>query len=53
MRYGLVPDYLGWSMKVIGKTGSGKTTFVSALVDFLINYVLNIKSTYLISPTYD
>ena len=26
----LIPKSLGWSIKVIGKTGSGKTTFVSA-----------------------
>ena len=32
--YDLIPNVLGWSMKVIGKTGSGKTTFVSAFIDF-------------------
>ena len=38
-RYGLVPSKLGWSMKVIGKTRSGKSTFVSAFVEFLIKYI--------------
>ena len=32
--YDLIPNVLGWSMKVIGKTDSGKTTFVSAFIDF-------------------
>ena len=38
-RYDLFPSKLGWSMKVIGKTGSGKSTFVSAFVEFLIKYI--------------
>ena len=35
----LVPNTLGWSMKMIGKTGPGKTTFVSAFTEFLIKYL--------------
>ena len=45
----LIPDTLGWSMKVIGKTGSGKTTFVSAFIDFLLGYIQNIENIYLLS----
>ena len=33
-------------MKVIGKTGSGKTTFVSAFLEFLIAYIDNIENIY-------
>ena len=32
--YDLIPKGSGWSMKVMGKTGSGKTTFVSAFIDY-------------------
>ena len=47
--YNLIPNTLGWSMKVIGKTGSGKTTFVSAFIDFLLGYIQNIENIYLLS----
>ena len=33
-------------MKVIGKTGSGKTTFVSAFLEFLIAYIDIIENIY-------
>ena len=40
-------------MKVIGKTGSGKITFVSALIEFSIGYINGIEYLYLLSPTSD
>ena len=40
-------------MKVIGKTGSGKTTFVSAFLEVLIDYIDNIENSYLLSPTFN
>ena len=33
-------------MKVIGERGSGKTTFVSAFLEFLIAYIDNIENIY-------
>ena len=36
VNYDLIPNTLGWNMKVTGKTGSGKTTFVSAFTEFLL-----------------
>ena len=47
--YDLIPKSLGWSIKVIGKTGSGKTTFVSAFLEFLIDYIDSIENIYLLS----
>ena len=47
--YDLIPKSLGWSIKVIGKTGSGKTTFVSAFSEFLIDYIDSIENIYLLS----
>ena len=44
--YDLIPKSLGWSMKVIGKTGSGKTTYVSAFLEILIDYTDNIENIY-------
>lgn len=38
-------------MKVVGKTGSGKTTFVSAFIHFLLKYIDNIENIFLLSPT--
>ena len=35
-------------MKVTGKTGSGKTTFVSAFVEFLIKYIKTDFKIYLL-----
>ena len=49
--YHLIPKSLGWSMKVIGKTRSGKTKFVSVFLEFLIGYINGIKNIYLLSPT--
>lgn len=49
--FDLIPNSLGWSMRVIGKTGSGKTTFVSAFVDFFLNHPLDKSRIDLISPT--
>ena len=40
-------------MKFIGKTGSGKTEFVSAFIEFLLNDIKNIDNVYLLSPTHD
>ena len=40
-------------MKIIGETGSGKTTFVSAFLEFLIDYIDNIVNIYLLSPTFN
>ena len=51
--YDLIPKSLGWSLKVIGKTGSGKTTFVPAFLEFLIDYIDNIENSYLLSPTFN
>ena len=51
MVYDLIPKSLGWSIKVIGKTGSGKTTFVSAFLEFLIDYIDSIENIYLLSST--
>ena len=45
------PKSLGWSIKVIGKTGSGKTTFVSAFSESFIKYIFDIENIYLLSPT--
>ena len=53
--YDLIPKQLGWSMKVIGKTRSGKTTFVVAFIEFFINYCnceIN-PNIFVISPTFD
>ena len=36
VNYDLIFNTLGWNMKVTGKTGSGKTTFVSAFFEFLL-----------------
>ena len=49
----VIPKSLGWSMKVIGKTGSGKTTFASAVLEFLIDYIDNIENIYLLSLTFN
>ena len=49
--YDLIPKSLGWSIKVIGKTGSGKTTFVSAFLEFLIDYIDSIENIYLLPST--
>ena len=49
--YDLKPKSLGWSIKVIGKTGSSKTTFVSAFSEFLIDYLDSIENIYLLPPT--
>ena len=46
MVYNLIPKSLAWSIKVIGKTGSGKTTFVSAFLGFLIRYIVGIENIY-------
>ena len=51
MVYNLIPKSLAWSIKVIGKTVSGKTTFVSAFLGFLIRYIVGIENIYLLSPT--
>ena len=40
-------------MKIIGETGSGKTTFVSAFLELLIDYIDNIVNIYLLSPTFN
>ena len=40
-------------MKIIGETGSGKTTFVSAFLEFLIDYIDNIENIYLLSPIFN
>ena len=37
--YDLISKLLGWSKKVIGKTGSGKTAFVSVFLKFLIKCI--------------
>ena len=47
INYDLITKILGWYMKVIGKTGSGKLSFVSAFTNFLIKYI-NIKDIYFI-----
>ena len=39
-------------MKVIGKTGSGKSTFVSAFVEFLIKYIKTDFKIYFQSSTF-
>ena len=49
--YDLIPKSLEWSIKVIGKTESGKKTFVSAFLKFLIRYTVDIENIYLLSPT--
>ena len=51
--YDLIPKSLGWSMKVIGKTESGKTTFAWAVLEFLIDYIDNIENIYLLSPIFN
>ena len=51
MVYDLIPKSLEWSIKVIGKTESGKKTFVSAFLEFLIRYTVDIENIYLLSPT--
>ena len=33
-------------MKVIEKTGSGKTTSVSAFLEFLLDYIEGVKNNY-------
>ena len=40
-------------MRVIGKTGSGKTTFVSAFLEFLVDCIEGVKNIYLLSPTFN
>ena len=47
INYDLITKILGWYMKVIGKSGSGKLSFVSAFTNFLIKYI-NIKDIYFI-----
>ena len=47
INYDLITKIIGWYMKVIGKTGSGKLSFVSAFTNFLIKYI-NIKDIYFI-----
>ena len=51
--YDLVPNSLGYSMKVTGKIGSGKATFVSAFIGFLINYIEGVTCICLLLPTSD
>ena len=51
--YDLIPKSLGWSMKVIEKTISGKTTFVSAFLEFLVYYIEGVKNIYLLSLTFN
>ena len=46
MVYDLIPKSLGWSIKVIGKTGSSQTTFVSAFLEFFIRYIVGIENIY-------
>ena len=52
INYDLLPNTVGWSIKVIGKTGSGKTTFVSAFTDFLLAYIQQKFKIYILSPTH-
>ena len=40
-------------MKVIAKTGSGKTTFVSAFLEFLVDYIGGVENIYLLSPRFN
>ena len=40
-------------MKGMGETGSEKTTFVGAFLEFLIDYIDNIENIYLLSPTFN
>ena len=40
-------------MRVIGKTESGKTTFVSAFLEFLVDCIEGVKNIYLLSPTFN
>ena len=49
----LIPSKLGWSMKVTCKTGSGKTTFVSVFVEFLIKYIKTDFKIYLLWPIFN
>ena len=51
--YDLISKSLGWSMKVIEKTISGKTTFVSAFLEFLVYYIEGVKNIYLLSLTFN
>ena len=51
--HNLIQKSLGWSMNVIGKTRSGKTLFVSAFLEFLIDFIDNIDNIYLLSPTFN
>ena len=51
--YNLIQKSLGWSMKAIGKTRSGKTWFVSAFLELLIDFIDNIENIYLLSPTFN
>ena len=51
--YDLVPNSLGYSMNVTGKIGSGKATFVSAFIEFLINYIESVTCICLLFPTSD
>lgn len=44
---------VGWLMKIIGKMGSGKTAFVVAFTNFLINHLEFKFKIYLVSPTHD
>ena len=43
IKYDLILKALGWSMKIIGKTGSGKTSFLPAFKGF---YRLIVKKNY-------
>ena len=49
----LIPKDMGWSVKVIGKTGSGRTTFVAGSVDFFIQFFKERFSVYVNSPTFE
>ena len=48
-----MPNSLGYSMKVTGKIGSGKATFVSAFIGFLIHYIEGVTCICLLLPTSD
>ena len=40
-------------MKTIGKTESGKTTFVCGFVEFSLGYIENINNAYFLLPTFN
>ena len=50
INYDLLPTTIRWSMKVIGKTGSSKTIFVSAFTDFLLAYMQQKFKIHILSP---